>query len=228
MLAERIKEAMQEKGLTMSALARACKVSPAAVAKWLSGETKTVNGDSAYNLCKALDVNQQWLLYGTGFKRGSSVLAFDEDDNLPDSEYVTIPESKIVFSAGPGYEPSLEEITDGGSKAVYKRSWFQSKQVNPEHCARFRVYGDSMAPFINGGDMILVNTHDREVKDNHVYCISVRGDTRVKRLFKNIRGSLIIKSDNPAYAQEELSPDEANELVKIIGRVIDRSGDSNL
>ena len=228
MIGDRIKEVMEEKGLNGADLAKACGVAPSSVTKWLRNDVKRIKGEYLIKLAKILDVNISWLQTGNGFKKGKSVIAIDEDTELPDSEYVTIPESQVVFSAGPGYEPSLEEITEGGSKAVYKRSWFQMKQVNPEHCARFRVRGNSMAKLINDGDMILVNTHEKEIQDNRVYCISISGETKVKRLLKTIKGSLLIKSDNPEYPTEELSAEEANEKVRIIGRVIDRSGDGLL
>ena len=82
-----------------------------------------------------------------------------------------------------------------------------------------------MYPLICDGDYILVDlTDNKEIKPNKVYCIGVEGEMRVKRLLKTIKGGLLIKSDNPEFKDEELSAEEADRLVTIIGRVIERSG----
>ena len=86
-----------------------------------------------------------------------------------------------------------------------------------------------MSPLICDGDYILVDlTDNKEIQPNKVYCIGVEGNMRVKRLIRTIKGGLLIKSDNPQYPTEELSPEEASRLVVIIGRVIDRSGSKAL
>jgi phage repressor protein C with HTH and peptisase S24 domain len=65
--------------------------------------------------------------------------------------------------------------------------------------------------------MVLFDTSETEPRD--AIFIMRRGDgVQVKRLSRRADGSLLLISDNPAFPQEELPRDEAEDL-KLIGRV---------
>jgi transcriptional regulator with XRE-family HTH domain len=69
-LADRLNDALRarcaETGeeITKSDLARACGVSPAAVAKWLTGDTKQLKAENYRDAAKALWVSEEWLRDG--------------------------------------------------------------------------------------------------------------------------------------------------------------------
>ena len=66
-LAARLTSALDAKtGATQAALARACNVTPASVADWFSGETKTIKAGPLLRAAKYLDVEPLWLLEGSG------------------------------------------------------------------------------------------------------------------------------------------------------------------
>lgn len=223
MIGTQLRELMQENKITQAKVAEISGASPPAVKKWLDGDTKNIDTKYAIKLANFFHVNISWLVTGEGPKRGSNISVINNPYNASD-QYVKIHESKVIFACGIGCEPTYEEIHEG-SNALYKLSWFQARQINPEHCARFKVQGESMYPLICDGDYILVDlTDNKEIKPNKVYCIGVEGEMRVKRLLKTIKGGLLIKSDNPEFKDEELSAEEADRLVTIIGRVIERSG----
>jgi len=159
-------------------------------------------------------------------RRSSGVSALHPDDELPD-QVVYVPESKIEFSAGPGSSAGFEIIEDN-EPATYRLSWFQKYGINPDRVKRFRVSGDSMEPMLFARDTILVNTDETHVIDGKLYAIRYGDELRVKYLSRRLDGTMILRSANPAYKPEELSPELANEHITVIGRVRDKSGTGGL
>ena len=81
-------------------------------------------------------------------------------------------------------------------------------------CAR----GDSMEPFINDGDKLLVeHCNGEQIIDNKVYVFCYKNEFFVKRLSKNV-DELIVKSDNKTYSDRILSCSDLSD-VSIIGLV---------
>lgn len=154
-----------------------------------------------------------------------SVVAFDLDDGAPEG-MVLVPESRIEFSAGDGR--INYGLVDEHAPAAYRREWFQKHGINPDRVRRFRVTGDSMEPMLFAGDTILVCTEQTEVVDGRLYALRYGDQLRVKYLSKRIDGTLVLRSINPAYKDEEVPAELANEHITIIGRVRDRSGTGGL
>ena len=67
-LADRIKQRLDDVGLTAAELARACKVKPPSVWAWLSGDTKTIKGENLLRAAQALQCSPHWLATGLGPK----------------------------------------------------------------------------------------------------------------------------------------------------------------
>jgi len=222
MFSDRLEELRKEHNLTQKKLAEIAKVSPVAVKKWLDGDTKNVAGVYITALADYFHVNSSWLVTGQGPKSGSNIaLAGDNSED----DYVQIKENQVRFDCGSGTcAPTWEEINDG-SVCVYKRSFFRDLGVNPTNCVRVRAHGDSMAPLICNGDYVLIDTSQHyDIIDGKIYAIGVEGQLRIKRLYRKTNKGLVIRSENKEYVDEVLTPEEANQYVTIIGRVIDRSG----
>mgnify|MGYP004694334261 FL=1 len=82
-----------------------------------------------------------------------------------------------------------------------------------------RSRGDSMSPFIDDDDKLIIEHLDGEqIIDNKIYVFCYKNEFFVKRLAKNV-DELIVKSDNSAYAQRIISNNELEEVV-VLGRVI--------
>lgn len=148
------------------------------------------------------------------------------DDPLPE-DVVLVPEWRIEFAAGNGRQ-AVFEIVEETEPANYRLSWFQKERINPAHVRRVRVTGDSQEPFLYDGDVVLINLDETQVVDAKLYAIRYDDDLRIKFLFKKLDGTLILRSVNAAYPDEEVSPDLANEHISIIGRVRDKSGKGGL
>jgi len=81
-----------------------------------------------------------------------------------------------------------------------------------------KTRGNSMAPEIQDGDLLLIEHYDGEqIIDNAVYFFMYENEVFVKRLSKNIN-EMIIPSDNKDYKQIVLQKDELNNMY-IIGKV---------
>lgn len=79
--------------------------------------------------------------------------------------------------------------------------------------------GDSMNPYINDGDLLVVEHYNGEqIRDNRVYVFRFGENIFVKRLVLNIN-QLIIKSDNTEYAPINIELNE-NTDIQIIGQIV--------
>lgn len=225
-LSDRINYALKKSGKTQMRLAEDCGVKSSSVNAWTTGKTKDLMSSVAYKASKSLDTDLEWLITGKGAPDIDDVSAIN-DDELPSDEYVQIKEYGIKCAAGNGCEPTYEEQSES-VPATYRRSWFQKLQINPEHCKRFVVYGDSMEPVLFSDDRILVNLDDKyPIKNNKVYAIVYGNEVRVKRLIALMNGDLVIHSDNPRYPEEIIHKDDDINF-SIIGRVIEKAGNGGL
>ena len=155
----------------------------------------------------------------------SLVTAYDPEDG-PTEDMVLVPESRIEFAAGDGH--IAYELVEDQEPASYRRSWFQKYGINPDRVRRFRVTGDSMEPMLFARDTILVNLDETQIVDGRLYALRYGDQLRVKYLRKRIDGTLVLRSVNPDYKDEEISADLANEHITVIGRVRDKSGTGGL
>ncbi|MDY7579370.1 LexA family transcriptional regulator [Herbaspirillum sp. RTI4] len=158
-----------------------------------------------------------------------NVIALHPDDDLPPG-VVQVPEYRISFSAGNGYQVQMD-IVEESEPATYRLTWFQKYGINPAKTRRFRVTGNSMEPFVYEGDSVLVNLAENDptrIIDGAVYAIRYGSELRVKRLFRKLDGTLTLRSENPDYKDEDVPPQLAEEHISIIGRVRDKSGAGGL
>ncbi len=81
-----------------------------------------------------------------------------------------------------------------------------------------RVMGDSMAPTLDSGDMVIVDESakfaDRIVEG--IFVLRIDGYLRVERMKERIR----VLSDNPAYRPEVYRLKELQEEFAVLGRVV--------
>lgn len=207
---------------SQAGLARACGIKTPSVSGWFTGKTKNLTFENAVKAAAYLGVSAEWLATGEGDMHSASVIAVDEFDDLDDDDVVRIPEYKARCAAGDSQEVIYDEITSS-IPAVYRRRWFQEKGINPAHCKRFKVHGDSMEPLLWDGDTILVDCGAKEVLDGKIYAFMIRGSMRVKILHPLLRGGYLVQSLNPDAPDETLDDGDLDAFV-LIGRVRDRSG----
>lgn len=135
------------------------------------------------------------------------------------TEFVDVPYYReAAFSAGAGSQIYDE---DAETSLTFQTSWLQQMGLRSGELCVIRCRGDSMEPRIHDGDVILIDKASRDVQDSAVYAINYAGEAKLKRLFKKLDGSVLIKSDNPKYGDEVVpaSEDMASQL-NIIGKAV--------
>ncbi len=80
--------------------------------------------------------------------------------------------------------------------------------------------GNSMSPFINTGDKLIIEhkSGNEQINDDRIYVFCYKNEFFVKRLSKNI-DELIVKSDNSDYRTRVIRDEDLND-VNVIGEVV--------
>ncbi len=93
------------------------------------------------------------------------------------------------------------------------RAWVQGEEV-----FLLRVSGESMAPLLLPGDLVMVRVQPR-VARGEIAVVLVNDEATLKRVYEEA-GGLVLRGDNPEYAPLRFSPEEAAEMVQILGKVV--------
>lgn len=170
-LADRLRYAMEvlpPKKIKGVDLARAVGVKPPSVSDWLSGKSKTMEGENLLLAAKYLNVNPTWLATGNGEPKDSGSIQFNKLDieafkkqyNIPDSEDAVL-FSKIVekpFVISKRWVP-VKAYSKMGMDGYFTDMGYEGNGGDgyiPTHSAGEKAYGikgtgDSMFPAIRNG-----------------------------------------------------------------------------
>ncbi len=152
-------------------------------------------------------VSLDWLVFGEGPVYRHERQTPPQTVTFEREEYVFIPLLGSRIVAGPQGEILYETVEDF---YPFKR-WWVEKLVgrNPEnfkHLLLFKVAGDSMAPTINPGEVVLVDTRESErieIRNGRIYVVRREdGSISLKRvvLSRTEEGlQLVCLSDNTLY-----------------------------
>jgi phage repressor protein C with HTH and peptisase S24 domain len=200
---------MQQFG-SVADLARAVGVSDNAIYKWVSGRGQP-GMISLVNLAKAAGVSVEWLATG----RGTPAKGKTEAPPPPaeSAEFVMMPRHLLRAAAG---RPSIQnaQIVDYLS---FRSDWLRlTLNADPRALVLIEAAGDSMAPTIGETDLVLADLKEGRFKHDGIYVFRSGGTLVIKRLQRQIDGTLLIRSDNPRYESVKVKPDE----LIVIGRVI--------
>jgi phage repressor protein C with HTH and peptisase S24 domain len=196
---------MQQFG-SVADLARAVGVSDNAIYKWVSGRGQP-SMMSLVNLSKAAGVSVEWLATGRGAPSKAKV-----EHHVAESAATTSRGSQqIAVERG---VPQNQQIVDYLS---FRPDWLQrALSLDLRSMALVEVIGDSMSPTANGGDVVLVDVRETRFRHDGIYVLHTGGDLAVKRLQRQPDGTLMIRSDNPAYESYAVKPEEVN----VMGRAL--------
>lgn len=211
---ERLKFAMSVASYDITKLAAELQISYQAVRKAVNGETKGFDAANNSKAAQLLGVSPDWLATG----KGAQHVAAQTPATYGAGERVVIPMLANQLGAGQTDLMPFDEV-DGG--LVFKRSWLEKKSLSIPALRVLRVRGDSMSPYINDGDVVLVDTSDVRLSNGE--CFALRDDEHamVKRLFKQLDGKIRVESDNPKYPPDYFTPDRPG---VIMGRIVWRAG----
>lgn len=152
------------------------------------------------------------------------VTPWETADDLPEAGLVWIKRRRVHLAAGDG-QLVFEE--DAQHPLPFAASFLRDLHLKPEQAVCVYARGDSMAPGIRDGDLVLINLADTTLIDSDVYALRYFDQLRLKRLFRKFDGSLILRSDNPTYPDEVVPPAYLADNIAILGKVAYRSGPYN-
>jgi phage repressor protein C with HTH and peptisase S24 domain len=151
----------------------------------------------------------------------NTIEVWEHPDDLPAGVFAMIPRIAIELAAGAG------AISHGESDLpplAFREEWIRRKHVTSRSNLRIcEVRGESMEPYLEDRDVVLIDTGQQDVVDNEVYAIAYGDELRIKRLAKRFDGGLFVRSDNPKYPEEIITPADM-EHVKILGKKLWRGG----
>ncbi len=124
-----------------------------------------------------------------------------QSDEILSSPIVEIP----VFDAGAG-EPA--NWTDGGYPVGQAAEKIPiPRELIDDHSFAIRVQGESMAPTVNRGDIVVV-VPSAELRNNDIcFVVFPNGDKMIKR-FSQYGRTIVLRSDNPEH--DEITLDDSN------------------
>lgn len=241
-LAERLRYAMDilpPKKIKGVDLARAVGVKPPSVSDWLSGKSKTMEGENLLRVAKHLNVNPLWLANGTGSpsvdeKISSPTLTKDEVYISPlkfrsayeNKNTVRIPVHKDVkASCGDGAINFLEEIT-GFVEIDPDLLKMLGVKTKPEKLRIIYSTDYSMWPTVAPDSPLFVDITPIDTTamiSGDVYVFLHNNFLRMKRVFISYgdERTVRLQSDNPdknKYPDEVITKEQLNEL-SFVGRL---------
>lgn len=83
-----------------------------------------------------------------------------------------------------------------------------------------RIPGDEMAPHLREGDLVFVDTRVTALAGNGLYALEFDGRRLIRRVEQRIGDRLVLKCDNPAYADCELGTNVTQDgRLRVVGKV---------
>ena len=231
----RIRTLRKDHKMTQAQLAKIAGVSAAAVTQWEGGAQKP-KAESLSRLADHFGVNAHWLLTGvqrTPATYGQHHLSMDSDAQQESVGWGDDDGLGFDNMIAPFYTESLHVTKNSttevvvaaqGRKLRFAQRLLTANGVDTSAIACAINQGKSMERLIMDGALIALDTSKQQVKDDRIFAFDHGGMLRVKYLFKQPKGGLLIRSENRHdYPDEILSAEEFASDIRILGWVFDWS-----
>lgn len=173
-IAQRIRQARTEKEMDQAKLAAKLDVATRTVQRWEKGE-QVPDSNYLMRIAKVTGVTPHWLLTGNGdmFTRAA---AETKVFPLPTSRYKRVELVSLpLLSSVPGGAPSLMFHPD------YVEKYITVDDIKDTNAFALEVKGNSMAPRIEDGDIIVVSPK-LEARTGDICVVRVSDEDTVKRI----------------------------------------------
>lgn len=232
-LQERLRQVMAgPPKISQAALARACGIKPPSVNDWISGKTKTIEGQNLLRAAEFLNVAPLWLATGRGAMRKTDsapapvsnatmlgpISVWDDETPLDDDEVYVPFLKEVELSAGTGRTMIEESST---RKLRFGKQTLRNQGVQFDQAVCVTVHGNSMEPVLPDGSTVGVDKSSTAVKDGKMYAIDHGGELRVKTLYRMPGGGLRFRSFNQdEHPDEEYTSQQLAESgISVLGKV---------
>lgn len=207
---QRVKLAREHGGFTSkSALARRVseirgrKTSPQAIEYLEAPKNKANSSELTPAIARATGVRVDWLADNHGeMVEPSRVVQHANDVGPVNADYVTV--ERYVPAVGWVRQQAIKETVRTMSLS---RGWLRTHvpRISGQHNLKLIcVYGDSMAPTFNDGDILFVDLGVTELEGDGIFLVRANETQHIKRVTKRVRdGSYIVSNDNPVAGERE-------------------------
>lgn len=204
---KRIRDAIDSSGKNMSQIAREVGITPQAVRAWREG-LSTPSVEKMESLAKATGRKLEWLAFGNG---DSEVIELD-------TGIISIPIFDVKASAGTGCI-NFDDNSQAVSRIDFREEWIRKnlRTANMQNLEIITAFGDSMAPTIESGELLVIDRSVNEIMFDSIYVALLNNELYVKRFQRAPGRKLVMISDNDKYRDFEIS--ETDDL-RVIGRVV--------
>ena len=206
---ERIRFERQRLNLTQTQVAESVGVGKTTVINW---EKEDGTSPNSIQLAKLLQLGFNIFYILTGENQENEPVKSVEDN----SEFALIPFYEAEISAGLGRNNDSHTPT---KHLAFRRDWLKAKGLYEKDLVTATATGDSMGDTIPNGSTMLIDTSRTNTRDGLIYVIRSQDTFWVKRIQRQLDGSLLLISDNDTYPPMTLDL-RINEDVQIIGQVV--------
>lgn len=233
-----IQENIDEKGLSMSELARRVGIAKSTMSRYFN-KTREFPLNRADDFARALNITPEYLL---GIQKESNVdqaeiisiynkleqprqgkvldFAKEQLEEQENSEVVSI------FNKPQDDEDYITDYVEGLVAAghgifqednLHMEVKLRANDVPDEYDTIAKVAGDSMEPLIEDNDLLFINITS-QVDINDIGIFQINGKNFVKKLKRDYNGSWYLQSLNSGYEEIHLSE---NDDIRTIGQVVE-------
>ena len=191
-------------------------VSTATLFRYEQGQT-TVPADVLVSICQATGVRADWLLFGTGpMKRIDEPAEADRVANGPGIRYLKADDQVEVpiLAEVPAGRP-LASTDQEAPTGIGMEGYVLVPDPKDENAFALKVRGDSMAPVLMPGDIIVVSPRRKEDLRYPIAVVKLRGEDVAVKYLKLRPPLAVLESANAAYPPVEVPLAE----IEIVGRV---------
>lgn len=213
-----IREIISAKNLTIAEFAEAIDEKPSRVNDVLSGKQRPPF-DMVEKILSTFEVDANWLISGksSDLQNNSNL---DAEQFSDETDFAYIPMYDVEVSAGYGTDAygAIEPLTH----LAFRKDWLRGRGLHARSLNIVTARGDSMEPTISHKDSLLVDTSKNIPRDGHIYVIRSSDTLWVKRIQRQLDGTLLLISDNDTYPAMNLNLKDHHDI-EIIGQVVNVS-----
>lgn len=212
-LADRLIARMTKLGLSQAELARRVKVSQPTIQAIASGETQNTRHLS--KIAIELETTPAYLLGETDDPVEGALVLSDREAIAEKMGLALVPEYELGYSMGGG--AVFDDYRQTGIR-VFDQDWLRGL-MRGSFTDLFVAQGegDSMEPTLKDGDVVLIDTAQKDIRQqDRIWAVSYGDLGMIKRVRRMPGGTYQLLSDNPNVSPVNAADDE----MFVVGRVI--------
>ena len=215
MVLEKIRQVIEFNKITLDEFAEKIGEKPTRLKDVLRGKQRPPL-EMIQSIVENFQIDANWLI-----GKGGNFHPIEEIDK---DEYAYIPMYDVEVSAGNG--AAAYGVAEPANHLAYRKDWLKLRGLFAKDLNCVTARGDSMEPTIHSKDTLLVDTSKNNPRDGQIYVIRSGDVLWVKRVQRQIDGSLLLISDNSTYPPMPLMLSDHPDI-QVIGQVVQVSKDLN-